>query len=1239
MYSSSIKRIGHLIRDKKLSFIIGAGFSKNMSPHFISWEELLKPMTSELYNIKTNDDTLLKQKINEIGYLGIASEYVKRKGYHEAIDVYIEEHTPVIREAKGVDAAEAAYEVFLNGEKIGDADTTCHKLLIDLGVRHIYTFNYDNCLDILGKTHRSEQNLKEIWELERDLERLKNIHKEYKQFIEKIPQNLISNGNNNVSFSNAENLSETHGNIISKYKKDSRQLESLGGELHKSNDNLKEIEILIYSLEGQIYSQQRERNRHYQLVASSHMLSLTDNKRNIYKLHGTLREPKELDYGFDGDCHCQYIITSEDYNEYHLKHEPFVNYMKIALLKGTFCIIGFSCDDPNFLSWISWVKEVVDKNPEIKRELRQKESARFFYIHSGTEALTAEKKLLLRNHYIEFVDLSNIYPSKKGHKEQIIEFLTDITPTTNQFPRIKRAWNNINKTLFSFDNKEKRNVDELAENINYIYNVQNINRVPTQYSLDHFNREHVLSKLHKDRMDGSEAEMKLIYSALNEEKLLLSHYFKEEQITELLDRYNGELHEKFIQLHCKGVVLENRGAEFFSYNNVDKHLIVWNKLFNLDFKGAKKEIQEWKTNIRKPLETLKKIQFEAIFQDVENKKLLELTNPDNYSSAHDYLNALTLIPRIDRCLIFDNDGGVRKSLDFHEEIMLLKNECNYLYSFEEIIANLVESIDKKIKTTNSRKRAYSFDKDDTTYKEAFKVLSILFDLAVPLYIRSMILFPKHKWESVFNVLYEDYPYPCLFYTLQYNDRELTQEISEKILYSNKLYEKLPGIVRSMFAALQQEECPSEFKDAIMVSLPILLRGIDTSLWSENFKLFYNNLQSVKRRYNDQNYSHEAFYKLLSIGLSLTTDKQFRLDVISDTLKKREKIGHYENFIIIEAKAKLTKEDFCTHAEFDEISDNYKWLCDNASKPVHTYVLLNLIDFFDKESVLKSLEKISLEIVKSDCVLMKALSYYLPQESAFKRLLKGIVIESKHLWNNGITDSGATFGSSFLNIVYIFNNLKFDNEEFYCIFDKMAHSFYQIKDYCNKERNNGANFFQLGYTQLLYEMYRFTIKAKANGFNYEKLKALSEEILSLIINISSEGSSNITEMIIKDDTTDAIKLLLEIQDEKLLEKHKIDYILIANRIVLKDSVSLDDCIRHYSWIINKHKLTIDVNTFRPLSEAILDTYKPYYCSSTRWDIENSGKDVFEESLIILYSAIKEWGVYDEFWDKYNPRYYR
>lgn len=150
-----IIRIKHLLNNKSLSFIIGAGFSKNMSNKFFDWGDLLKPIITEMYHI--DDEKEIEHKIEEIGYLGIAQEYVRRKGFHEAIDVYIEQHTPTISIKENSDEPE--YIVTLNNEFIESADVTCHRLLFNLDVKHIYTFNYDNCLDIIGNTGKAQKLL------------------------------------------------------------------------------------------------------------------------------------------------------------------------------------------------------------------------------------------------------------------------------------------------------------------------------------------------------------------------------------------------------------------------------------------------------------------------------------------------------------------------------------------------------------------------------------------------------------------------------------------------------------------------------------------------------------------------------------------------------------------------------------------------------------------------------------------------------------------------------------------------------------------------------------------------------------------------------------------------------------------------------------------------------------------------------------------------------------------------
>ncbi len=88
-----LDNIRKCIEKETLSFIIGAGFSKNISQNFPLWKDLLTPLMLELYpECNTRDKTIKESKINQLiaekTYLGIASEYVRRKGYHEAIDIY-----------------------------------------------------------------------------------------------------------------------------------------------------------------------------------------------------------------------------------------------------------------------------------------------------------------------------------------------------------------------------------------------------------------------------------------------------------------------------------------------------------------------------------------------------------------------------------------------------------------------------------------------------------------------------------------------------------------------------------------------------------------------------------------------------------------------------------------------------------------------------------------------------------------------------------------------------------------------------------------------------------------------------------------------------------------------------------------------------------------------------------------------------------------------------------------------
>jgi len=105
-------------------------------------------------------------------------------------------------------------------------------------------------------------------------------------------------------------------------------------------------------------------------------------KPRIIKLHGSF--PSERPF----------VITEEDYRKYPKEFAPFVNTVQQSLIENTLCLIGFSGDDPNFLQWIGWIRDNLEKGffPKI------------FLI--GIFKLSEPQKKLIEERNIVLIDMS-----------------------------------------------------------------------------------------------------------------------------------------------------------------------------------------------------------------------------------------------------------------------------------------------------------------------------------------------------------------------------------------------------------------------------------------------------------------------------------------------------------------------------------------------------------------------------------------------------------------------------------------------------------------------------------------------------------------------------------------------------------------------------------------------------------------------------------------------------------------
>lgn len=177
--------------------------------------------------------------------------------------------------------------------------------------------------------------------------------------------------------------------------------------------------------------------RRYETVINKEDL-IDSGKPRIIKLHGSF--PSERPF----------IITEEDYRKYSKDYAPFVNTVQQALIENTFCLLGFSGTDPNFLQWVGWIRDNLGKNsPKI-------------YLIGILNISSAQKKLLEKQNVIP-LDLSICEGVDNNHECALSLFIDFLLEKGEKDDRLNWPQKNVQSRYFS-DQDNLSKVPEVLEN-------------------------------------------------------------------------------------------------------------------------------------------------------------------------------------------------------------------------------------------------------------------------------------------------------------------------------------------------------------------------------------------------------------------------------------------------------------------------------------------------------------------------------------------------------------------------------------------------------------------------------------------------------------------------------------------------------------------------------------------------------------------------------------------------------
>lgn len=173
------------------------------------------------------------------------------------------------------------------------------------------------------------------------------------------------------------------------------------GTLHKKLMRLHWRDVFTTNYDTLLERSSEDSGTAYTLVTNKETLLYSKSPR-IIKLHGSFPDVRP------------FIMSEESFRTYPQKYPEFVNTVRQSLIENLFCLIGFSGNDPNFLSWQGWIRDVMGD-----------QMTNAILVDYKKEGIHISEKQLFASRKIDILNLAEI-KELETYKDALDFFLTYI---------------------------------------------------------------------------------------------------------------------------------------------------------------------------------------------------------------------------------------------------------------------------------------------------------------------------------------------------------------------------------------------------------------------------------------------------------------------------------------------------------------------------------------------------------------------------------------------------------------------------------------------------------------------------------------------------------------------------------------------------------------------------------------------------------------------------------------------
>ena len=136
--------------------------------------------------------------------------------------------------------------------------------------------------------------------------------------------------------------------------------------------------------------------------------------------------------------------------------------------------------------------------------------------------------------------------------------------------------------------------------------------------------------------------------------------------------------------------------------------------------------------------------------------------------------------------------------------------------------------------------------DPTDERRSFRFLNLISNDGFNLCYGISNIINVADWYVIFRNLYCQYPYPCLYYSSQYNSKKILRRIGQDYAFEESLQNKLPDILYQILTALRSKDTPGVMLSGMLQRGSQLVFGMKEELWFVTTIRYFNLLISLYR---------------------------------------------------------------------------------------------------------------------------------------------------------------------------------------------------------------------------------------------------------------------------------------------------------------------------------------------------------------------------------------------------------